>query len=153
MKQAENVCKFSTCILCSQWIWGPFCSNMKRDDLKNFKTKNRFDVSKKVTFSWNNFHKILSLHCSLCHFFFFFLLWIVLIIAIVLPYEFILVKNAFYTTLIYLTNRFVSMSIIERLKNLTILTEGQLTHLFPMHSFSAHWKHHKTVRFSDVFRA
>ena len=74
MKQAENVCKFSTCILCSQWIWDPFSSNMKRDDLKNCKTKNKFDVSKKVTFSWNNFHKILSLHCSLCHFFFLFTL-------------------------------------------------------------------------------
>ena len=84
--------------------------------------------------------------------FFFFLLWIVLIIAIVLPYEFILVKSAFYTTLIYLTNRLVSISITERLKDLTILTEGQLTHLLPMHSFLAHGKHHKTVRFSDVFR-
>ena len=27
-----------------------------------------------------------------------------------------------------------------------------LTHLFPMHPFFTHWKHQKTLRFSDVFK-
>ena len=31
-------------------------------------------------------------------------------------------------------------------------TEAELTHSFPMHSFSTPWKHQKTVKFSDVFR-
>ena len=28
----------------------------------------------------------------------------------------------------------------------------QLTYSLPMHPFSTHWKHQKTVGFSDVFR-
>ena len=34
--------------------------------------------------------------------------------------------------------------------SLFILSKDNLTHAFPMHPFSAPWKHQKTVRFSDV---
>ena len=45
------------------------------------------------------------------------------------------------------------MGILARNGLRVILIKNELTHSFPMHPFFAPWKHQKTVRFSDFFRA
>ena len=50
-------------------------------------------------------------------------------------------------------NNFLKSSILDVLRSSEYISAHhiQLTHLFPMHPFSTHWKHQKTFRFSHVF--
>ena len=41
---------------------------------------------------------------------------------------------------------------VEDFNHIHLFWPASLTHLFPVHPFSTHWKHQKTVRFSEGFR-